>query len=408
MLASVLLLAPFAALPPWGVGGLYPLPAWGAPPDSPTPSGHFRDPLATPLGDSWDTPGKDVSRGEPPGRGGQPPNGGGKPPSRGGERVPAQETDSPTDTDSPADADSPARETDSPSDAPPSGMGRAEETDSPTQETDSPTQETDSPTQEASDGGKPAVIGTPVVGNSGASLQTKLTLSATCPSGNSNVVAVACVATHKQGTTAVNLGAVTWKGAAMTAVAAGVVESSSNGSYARLYVLPNPTCDGTAGNFVINTQSGTNFLVGGILFLKDTNQTTPFDTPVATATGTSGTPSVNVGSATSDLVVDCVSARNSNTNLAAGPGQTGKVSQTTNATPSSNPEVGHSTEAGAASVTMSWTGTSSVSWASMGASFNPASGSDAVGKRKHAPPVRILRNVDPLENLGYAAWVASP
>lgn len=219
----------------------------------------------------------------------------------------------------------------------------------------------------------PAVIGTPVFDDSGASAAGSLTISATCPSGNTNVIAVACVSTRKAGTTAVDMGTVSWNGSAMTPVGAAELDTADNGTWTRMYVHTSPTCDNAAHNYVIDTATGTNFLVGGIVFLEDANTASPHDVQ-ATAQGTTGAPTVNVSSAVGDLVIDCVTARNSNVDIAVGAGQTiaAAVAQTTNATAANNVEGASSREAGAASVTMSWTvGATPPSWTIVGASFNP-------------------------------------
>jgi hypothetical protein len=235
----------------------------------------------------------------------------------------------------------------------------------------------------------PAVIGTPVVGNSGASATTTVTVSATCPSGNSNVVAVACLTAHKNGGT-ITVDSVTWNGVGMTGVGTAALEAGSSGAYARLWMLTNPTCDGSAHNLV-GTVSGTNlFMVAAILFLKDTDQTTVIGTP-ATATGNlaAGAMSVNATSASGELVVDCAALRNSDNNMVAGSGQTSAGrSETTNASASANTVGGQSYENGAASVTMNWTDSDgSPTWAIQAVSFLPA----AAGRRRMVPPGRFLQ-----------------
>ena len=218
----------------------------------------------------------------------------------------------------------------------------------------------------------PTVIGTPVVGNSGASAALSLTIAATCPSGNTNVVAIACLNTRKSGASNVMVTSVTWNGTGMGSVGSPAVESGSSGNYAEMYVQQNPTCDGSSHNLVITVNTNSLFLTGGIMFLKDAHQTVPVDTQVST-TGTTGAPTVTVTSAATDLVVDCVSARNSDTNLVAGSGQTGLVSETGVTSPhSSNVEGGQSREVGAASVVMNWTASANpTSWAQVATSVNP-------------------------------------
>lgn len=237
----------------------------------------------------------------------------------------------------------------------------------------------------------PAVIGTPVSQDGGANAVGQLTISATCPSGNSNVIAVACVTVKKSGTSAVDLGAITWNGSGMTAVGAGIVETGSAGVYSQMYVHTSPTCDGNAYNYVINMNTNNLFAVGSILFLKDVNTSSPHDTQAGDF-DTTGAPTVDVSSAATDLVIDCVNVRRSDADIAAGTGQTGTVDQTTNATVTNNIEGGMSREAGGTTVTMSWTlGGTTPSWAIVGASFNPA----AVVTRKRRAPRYYMKHFEP-------------
>lgn len=109
--------------------------------------------------------------------------------------------------------------------------------------------------------------------------------------------------------------------------------------------------------------------------LENVDQTTPFDTPLPTAGASSNAPSVTVTSAVDDLVLDFVSVRTGTTGMTEGAGQTNRVER------QSGSGVGNvtgmiSTEPGAASVVMSWAvdDATAKSWASIGASLNPAGG----------------------------------
>lgn len=235
----------------------------------------------------------------------------------------------------------------------------------------------------------PAVIGTPVMGQSGASGTTSFTFSATCPSGNNNVLAVLCVGTKNSGATVVSFTGATWNSEAMTGTGAPAVMGGSNQPTADLYTLANPTCDGSSHTVAV-TVDNASFSIAGIIFLKDVNLAAPYDTPVP-ATGATDNPSIVVPSATTDLVIDCIIARNSNTNLTVGGGHTGLITQTTNATASTNVEGGQTYAAGASpNVTMSYgNGATPNGWALIGASFNPAVDT----RRRHAP--RLMRMLPP-------------
>jgi hypothetical protein len=88
---------------------------------------------------------------------------------------------------------------------------------------------------------------------------------------------------------------------------------------------------------------------------------------VAKATSTSTTPTVNVSSATDELVMDSVVATTNN--LTEGAGQTNRMELAL-----SSARAASSTEAGAATVTMSWTMGSSQAWATVAASFKASTG----------------------------------
>jgi hypothetical protein len=240
------------------------------------------------------------------------------------------------------------------------------------------------------------------MGNSGGSPGTSLTVAATCPSGNSNVVAVGCLATHKEGTTVPTVDSVTWNGSGMTAVGAVVEHAISSGSVVQLFRHTSPTCDGNAHNYVVTVSGGSFRIVGGILFLKDTDTTSPHDTQ-ASATNTTGAASVDVSSAAGDLVVDCVGARNSTANIVVGADQVGVKSETTDVTASANEEGGQSYEAGSATVTMSWTHNGTPSWAIVGVSFNPAPGT---ARRRAVPPQPYIQLFDFFAPLSPAVFVS--
>ncbi len=106
---------------------------------------------------------------------------------------------------------------------------------------------------------------------------------------------------------------------------------------------------------------GVNGVIGAISF-TGVNQTTPLGT-FASATGTSTAPSVNVTSAAGEIVVDTV--------VGAGGTLTVDPSQTQRWNLTSTVRGGGSTEAGAATVTMSWTLSASNSWSIGGVSVKP-------------------------------------
>ncbi|HLP93646.1 MAG TPA: hypothetical protein VK168_06395, partial [Saprospiraceae bacterium] len=103
----------------------------------------------------------------------------------------------------------------------------------------------------------------------------------------------------------------------------------------------------------------------GATSFSGVNQTSPLGT-AATATGNNTTPTVNVTSAVGELVYDVVCTHNSDPKT-AGAGQTERYDKTS----SIHIGGGASTEAGAATVTMSWTTDVSEKWAIIGVSIKP-------------------------------------
>lgn len=161
---------------------------------------------------------------------------------------------------------------------------------------------------------------------------------------------------------------VTYNGVAMTQVAAHA--AGGNNTRVKQYYLINPA---SGANTVSVTMSGaTNLVVGSISF-NGAHQTTPLGTQ-ATATGTSGNPSVSVSSASDEIVVDSLSYDRASS-LTVGAGQTQRYNRDDNG--GGDLWGAGSTEAGAASVTMSWTAGASEGWAIAGVSVKPSGGAAA-------------------------------
>ena len=158
---------------------------------------------------------------------------------------------------------------------------------------------------------------------------------------------------------------VTYGGVALTAVPGA---STANGQY-RIgwYYLLAPGA-GTAN--IVVTVTGSVFDFGGAgLSLTGVHQTVPFGTPV-TATGTDTTPTVTVSSAADELVVDGLIIIHGGT-LSVGAGQTSRW----NAIGLSGfIKYAGSTEGGAASTEMSWTNSSSQTWAMVAIPVKPVGG----------------------------------
>ena len=123
----------------------------------------------------------------------------------------------------------------------------------------------------------------------------------------------------------------------------------------------------TSSQTVTATLAGTDDeLVIGVTSMTGVHQTTPIGTP-QTANATSNAPSVNVSSATDELVVDNLYAITANT-LTVGAGQTERWAQTIGTA-----VVGKgSTEVGSATTTMSWSMAGADIWTIGAVGFKPA------------------------------------
>lgn len=130
-----------------------------------------------------------------------------------------------------------------------------------------------------------------------------------------------------------------------------------------------------ANTFQISFSNNSIDMVAGVVSFTGVHQTTPSGS-CASSNGTGTAPSVNVSSATDEIVVDGIGHTDAADTLTAGAGQTERFD-----TGGAFPIVhgGASTEVGAASVTMSWTISSSRNWAIIGWGVKPASGAAPSG-----------------------------
>jgi hypothetical protein len=159
---------------------------------------------------------------------------------------------------------------------------------------------------------------------------------------------------------------VTWNGTSMTLIGDSTVTADNN-CRAYLYGLVAPAA--TTANIVVTLGgSGNERTQIAAAVYSGVHQTTPIGTAV-TALVVGGNPTVNVSSAAGELVVDACSVT-SDVTLAAGGGQTQRVATTTG----NDVELGMSEEAGAGTVTMSWTGSTGFDAAIVAVPLKPASG----------------------------------
>lgn len=151
----------------------------------------------------------------------------------------------------------------------------------------------------------------------------------------------------------------------------GSVTDSSGFCLAEIWYLKNPV----SGTKQISVNlSGTATVTGGAASFSGVDQTTPWNASSPQSnTGTEPTqPTVNITSASGEVVIDCLVDNENNTDtLAPGAGQTAIY----NTTVGGNLAGGSSRENGAGSVTMSWSGvTGGATWGIVGGSLKPDGG----------------------------------
>lgn len=184
-----------------------------------------------------------------------------------------------------------------------------------------------------------------------------LTYSHTC-SGSNRAILVGVAIFFDQ-----EVSSVTYAGVGMTLVGSSINVTSGGATY--LYKLSNPASG--ANDVVVTLPAGARINAGSVSFNGAHQTTASLTGTVATANSNSSTITVNVDSAIGEIVIDAV-AFETFVAATAGVGQTERWSQVVNF-PSSK----GSTEAGAASVTMSWGLDGAAEWATVAVSVKPLS-----------------------------------
>lgn len=190
--------------------------------------------------------------------------------------------------------------------------------------------------------------------------------------GGSNRVALGQIAN----TPSTSISSVTWGGSAMTSVVTQVEATYDLRASIYRYVAPS-----TSGQAMVATFAAATYGAGGACSYTGVDQTTPI-TSSNGADGDSDTASVVITSATDELVADVVSFYEN----VGFPNQVPGTNQTERFEVSDSFGDGSaaSTEAGAASVTMSWALNLPLAdqhWAQVGAALKASSGTVATPKR---------------------------
>ena len=201
--------------------------------------------------------------------------------------------------------------------------------------------------------------------------ETSFTLSHTA--GGSDRAVIAGVSIREDGSNRTITG-VDYGATAMSSV--GSVANGTGGN-SSLWKLSAPATGAQTVTFTVST-GGAEFKTGGVISFTGANQTTANLTGTyASATGTSTAPSVDVSSATDEIVVDCVNGvTGGDADATVGAGQTQRVQQWSTINDSGVQADRRvcglmSTEAGGTTVTMAWTLATSRDWATSGAGVKP-------------------------------------
>lgn len=209
--------------------------------------------------------------------------------------------------------------------------------------------------------------GASVEGNTGSATATSLTISKTVGSGTGKILIVGVAIRNAASETVTSI---TFNGISLSLLSAvpnGVSVSTE------MWYLKNPPS--VTANIVVTVSAGARFVVGAASFFG-VHQSSTFGT-TATATGSTQLATVDVTSATGELVIDSVGKVNSTEAITVGASQNEEWNDvTTSATAGQNPIGGGSTEAGATTTTMSWSWTTTNrAWAIIGVALKPMSSS---------------------------------
>ena len=213
--------------------------------------------------------------------------------------------------------------------------------------------------------GTPITIDTTSSGTTGNGGAASLTFSHTVNNGADDILLVEVAGTH--GNAGDPVSSVTYGGQSLTYLGAA---NLPNDTFSDIWYLLAPSA-GTAN--VVVTTAGSQHFVAGATDYFGVDQTTPLGT-LATATGSSSTPSVTLASMAGQLVVDSLGTRgDAGWITPTGPGQTEVWSQSTGGA-AGDGLGGSSYQPGAASVTMSWSEGNNEHWtlAAIGLNPNPA------------------------------------
>jgi hypothetical protein len=188
----------------------------------------------------------------------------------------------------------------------------------------------------------------------------------------SNRILIVGVGIRKSSGSASSVSSITYNGVSLTKINH-VQDSAGAGSRTELWYLLNPD---TGTHYVNVTMGAAKPFAAGAISFKGVHQASPLGSEAA-STGSGTTASVSVSSSIGELVVDAVTSADDTLpipTLTAGSGQTGHWSEELNSGSGHLGRTGGSQEAGAASVTMSWSISESRPWTIIAVPLKPPAG----------------------------------
>lgn len=200
------------------------------------------------------------------------------------------------------------------------------------------------------------------IGTDSAGFGTTLTFTSGVISGANRLLTVGVAWFSVAGA---NIASVELAGVNLTCSAA-VTTAPDGFTKAQLWHLLAPSTG--AGSVEVIATDSCGGIAAGAVSLTGVDQGTPLGT-VATATGSTGAPTVNAVGATDDLILDVISWDDTFSAASVGAGQTERWNCLVTTTVAG----AGSTEPGAASVTMSWTGPSG-NWSQQAVAIKAAAG----------------------------------
>jgi hypothetical protein len=188
--------------------------------------------------------------------------------------------------------------------------------------------------------------------NDGAGSHGSLTFTHNVPNTGSNRILIVSVGGYVYTSSTPTISGVTYNGDALSLYGSiHTYTSGNNHFYEAFYYLANPDT-GSNYNVVITFSESLNDISAGAISYSGVHQTTPFSGALVTGTNSGTTASVNVSSASDELVIDAVWAvEGTGDDIDVGAGQT----EIFDITSPDNYNLGGSEETGAATTTMSWT-----------------------------------------------------